>query len=130
MAEFPDAASITGDEDEEVEEDVAKGLLLEISREIIAAPISLQNACLTVYQTPSQLAPMHVTGRATSAQAMAALLPCMWRRAKYTVVGLQKAVHYNGEYSPIQPLTTNYCVLLVCAHMHVCMQQDLRCMYA
>ena len=29
---------------------------------------------------------------------MAALLPCMWRRAKYTVVGLQKAAHYNGAF--------------------------------
>jgi len=45
MAESTDAASI-GDADEEVEEGVAKGLLLEISREIIAAPVSLQNACL------------------------------------------------------------------------------------
>ena len=45
---------------------------------------------------------------------MAALLPCMWRRAKYTVVGLQKAAHYNGAFcitstaphprlSPIRP---------------------------
>ena len=36
------------------------------------------------------------TGRAAGAEAMAALLPCMWRRAKYTIVGLQKAAHYNG----------------------------------
>ena len=35
-------------------------------------------------------------GRASNVQTMAALLPCMWRRAKFTVVGLQKASHYNG----------------------------------
>jgi len=35
-------------------------------------------------------------GRAGSAMAMAALLPCTWRRIKYRPAGLQKAAHYNG----------------------------------
>jgi hypothetical protein len=39
---------------------------------------------------------VEIARRASRAQAMAALLPCMWRRAKYTVVGLQKAEQYNG----------------------------------
>ena len=84
----------------------AEAWLSDVARETLrrsARPINVffdicrlaPRALFRTYSLPLHFRTLPLSGQALDAQGMAALLPCMWRRAKYCVTGLKKAAHYN-----------------------------------